>query len=391
MIRILAYLPTPGGLTGAPRRLLTLAGTLRDQGIDMCIASESGSCLLAEAHERGYCFSAIDSVGVLALRHGALFGNGFLFRASILAALFIQNYLVFRLIQKSRSNAVWMRGSKSIAFGVLGAFCSRRPLIWDVDYEPVSKGVVRLMHIMGLWSAHAVVFQYSSAPDKIFGQELARRYRHKFKSIIPGIDLSSLSRAAALRRARKHLAGQPFVVLQVGTICDRKNQSETVDALIRIKLLHPDLDFTCWLAGGIFEPEYAQLLSEKIKAHGLNECVQILGWQDDVVSLMVEADLLVMPSKDEGVPNTIQEAMAIGLPVVVSDVGGMPDIVQNAETGWILPLGRQDLWADRIAECISDDRICSKVSAAARSYAEKHFDTVAWGADYARVVESSQA
>lgn len=75
MLQLLAYMTTPGGLTGAPRRLLTLASVLKREGIEVCIASQSGSELLEAAEMEGRETAAVDVVGVLALRQRALFGE----------------------------------------------------------------------------------------------------------------------------------------------------------------------------------------------------------------------------------------------------------------------------------------------------------------------------
>lgn len=67
---------TLGGLTGAPRRLLTLASVLQGEGVRVCVATQSGSPLIEAAEAEGYAAVAADSSGVLLLRHGALFGGG---------------------------------------------------------------------------------------------------------------------------------------------------------------------------------------------------------------------------------------------------------------------------------------------------------------------------
>jgi glycosyltransferase involved in cell wall biosynthesis len=388
MIRLFAYMPTPGGLTGAPRRLLTLASVLREQGIEMCIATQRDSELFQAAEELGLKTAAVETVGVLRQRHGALFGGNAIFRLKALFSLLVQNLDIARKIRKHGADVVWIRGSKGIGFAGLGVLVSRRPLVWDVDYELPSRGVVRWLHRLGLWAAKRVVFQYSAAPDAIFGLELAARYRHKFQTIIPGIDLPSLEPFRAKRMARERRAGDPFMILQVGTICDRKNQRLLIDALVRVREACPNDPIRVQLAGGVFEEDYAEALKEKIHAAGLGEDVEFLGWRSDVHELMVGADVLAMPSRDEGVPNTVQEAMAIGLPVIVSDAGGMPEIVSHGKTGWVLPADDPDAWAKQIDACRGDPELCRKVGEAAAAFAAEHFGTESWGREYAGVIKS---
>src|SRR5699024_9271849 len=152
----------------------------------------------------------------------------------------VQNLGVTRKLRKHGADVVWIRGSKGIAFAGLGALLSRRPLVWEVDYELPSRGAVRWLHRFGLWAAKRVVLQYSTAPDAIFGPDLAARHRHKLQTIIPGIDQPSLEPFRAKRMVKESWEGTPFVILQVGTICDRKNQQLLIDALVRVREARPN-------------------------------------------------------------------------------------------------------------------------------------------------------
>lgn len=386
-MKVFAYMPTPGGLTGAPRRLLTLASILRDEGIEMCIATQRDSELFKVAKELGLETAEVEPVGVLRERHGALFGGNAVFRMKALFSLLVQNLSVARKIWTYGADAVWIRGSKGVAFAAPGALLSGRPLIWDVDYEWPSRGAVRWLHRLGLWVAKRVVFQYSAAPDAIFGNKLAAHYRRKFRTIVPGIDLAAMKAFRVKFKERGPRKGRPFVILQVGTICERKNQKLVVDAITRIT---KEIDDTIQLqfAGSPYEYEYAEALRWKEESSRYIE-VKLLGWRDDIHALMVQADLLVMPSKDEGVPNAVQEAMTIGLPVLVSDTGGMPEIVSHGETGWVLPPHDTEKWGREIENCRRHPELCFKVGEAGAGYAEKNFGTEAWGRQYAQVIRES--
>lgn len=385
-MRVLLFLATPGGLTGAPRRLLTLAGALSERGIKVCVAAEGNSQLIREASRGNLETREVNSIGVLAFRGSALLGGGYLFRLRTVWSLFRQNFLLRSAARSFCADVVWVRGSKGIAFAGLGTLSSRRPLVWDVDYELPSKGVVRWLHRFGLWSADAVVYQYAAAAEGIFGKGLADRYAHKFHTIIPGIDLEAVRPFRESRRERVKSVDEPFVVLQVGTVCERKNQLLLIEALGRLDITQLPRKICVRFAGGLSDAPYVQRVERSIAEKGLSAYVELLGWRGDVHSLMAEADLLVMPSKDEGVPNTIQEAMAIGLPVVVSDAGGMPEIVEDRRTGWVLPLDEPSKWAERLQRSIAFQDERDRVASAACAYATEHFGTREWGRQYAAIV-----
>ncbi|WP_019590434.1 MULTISPECIES: glycosyltransferase family 4 protein [unclassified Thioalkalivibrio] len=389
-MKILIYMDTPGALTGAPRRALSLAKTLSAHDVEVWVASEHGSELLREAGKWGIGAVEQDRLETLTRGHGALLGGGPVFKIRIGLSLLRQNLRFWRLVRRLDVDGVWIRGSRGIALAGVGTVLSRKSLVWDVDYEPRSEGVVRLLHRFALWASSVVVFQYRGAPDGIFGRELSATYVRKFNAIIPGVEFARLEE---VRRRRKEIGAggsEPFTVLQVGMICERKNQLLIVDAMRRLGNAGiSEGAIRVRVAGAIFDEEYASRLRQSLEEAGLTAVFEILGWREDVAELMADADLLVMPSKDEGVPNTVQEAMYIGLPVVVSPVGGMPEIVQEGDTGWIEPLDDPEAWFGRIRWCMDHREETQAVAGQAAEYAKGAFSLEAWGEEYAQVVRAA--
>ncbi|SRR6056297_1989209 len=391
MTKLLCYMPTPGGLTGAPRRLLTLCRVLKYEGIDVYIASEPCSDLLVAAEEQGIETVPFEPRGVLGLRHGALFGGGLFFKLKVVLALIRQNLALARLVRKSGADVVWLRGSKSIGFAAKGAWLAQRPIVWDIDYELPSRGIVKWLHRIGLSLSCAIVYQYNGAGERIFGKKTAEKYGYKSHALIPGVELDRLKSyiKEAQSLEREQYEDTPFRILQVGTVCERKNQLLVIHALAELKNMGINKKILFQLAGGVFEEDYARRLEKDIEKTGLQENIEFLGWRDDINYLMSEADLLVLPSLDEGVPNAVQEAMYIGLPVMVSNAGGMPEIVEHGKTGWVLPFDDPVQWARQIAECIQDEEKCKSVGEAASRYAANYFSTDVWGKTYAEIVRQA--
>jgi glycosyltransferase involved in cell wall biosynthesis len=100
-------------------------------------------------------------------------------------------------------------------------------------------------------------------------------------------------------------------------------------------------------------PERARL-QELARRLGLAERVRFFGDVDDLPSLLATAHLFVHPSKSESLSNAILEAMAEGLPVIASPVGGNPEIVADGRSGLLVPPGRPDLLADAIRRLLDD-------------------------------------
>ena len=388
-MRVLLYLPTPGGLTGAPRRLLTLTRGLTRLGMIPVIATESESELYRAAQSDDLAIIDLDPPDILKLRGGVLFGGGALFRARVMFGLLRQQFRFLKAVHTSGADVIWIRASKGIAFAGLGVLLSRKALVWDIDFELPSRGVVRILHRLGLWLATYVVFQHDAAPE-IFGKDLADRYRSKMRVLLPGIELEPLKAHRDAHPKSGPRSSEMFDILQVGSICDRKNQSFLIEVLDR---LPADLRgrVRLSLVGGSQQPEYDRELRHRLSVCGLEENVVFLGWRDDVHALMCNSDLLVMPSKDEGVPNAVQEAMALGLPVLGSDRGGIPEVLDHEKTGWVLPIDDPARWAETIGRLINAPETLARVGESARIHAETHFANDAWCARYLQVFEEALA
>ncbi|MFP6751622.1 MAG: glycosyltransferase [Pirellulaceae bacterium] len=82
-----------------------------------------------------------------------------------------------------------------------------------------------------------------------------------------------------------------------------------------------------------------QALQEQVDRHGLGDRVVLLGWSDDIPSLMASLDLLLLPSNWEGMPNVVQEAMAAGIPVVSFAVHGISELLGNSDSPQVAEAG----------------------------------------------------
>jgi len=78
-------------------------------------------------------------------------------------------------------------------------------------------------------------------------------------------------------------------------------------------------------------------LEQQAHALGLDECTHFLGWQRELEPIYADLDLAVLSSLNEGTPLSLIEAMAAGLPVVATHVGGIPDLVTDGKTGLLVP------------------------------------------------------
>ncbi len=149
--------------------------------------------------------------------------------------------------------------------------------------------------------------------------------------VVPsGIDLSPYEAPfdrVELRR-RLGIADDERIVLQVAALAPHKSQSDLLEAAAQALRTRPELRF--WIAG---EGALRSELEAQQKRLGLEQTVRLLGFREDVTDLLRAADIFCVSSNLEGLGTSTLDAMAAGLPVVATRVGGIPEIVADGVSG----------------------------------------------------------
>ena len=128
------------------------------------------------------------------------------------------------------------------------------------------------------------------------------------------------------------------VVIHIGRLCKSKGQHLLLQAAANLHQLGQETIYL--IVGKDLEQDgdYLNYLKDMAQELGINKSVHFLGHRADIPQLLALSDLLVLPSNAEGLPLVILEAMAAGLPVVATPVGGIPEVVIHQETGFLVPV-----------------------------------------------------
>ncbi len=152
--------------------------------------------------------------------------------------------------------------------------------------------------------------------------------------VIPnGIDLSIFDipeEQAKQKRVESGVTGETFIILYAGRLVKEKG----ADILLQAASLLEINNWRLFIAGDGSEMKALTVQCERL---GLNEKVQFLGSRADIPELMAASDLVVLPSRWEGLPLTLLEAMAAGKPVVACRVGGTPEVIEDGREGYLVP------------------------------------------------------
>ena len=156
-------------------------------------------------------------------------------------------------------------------------------------------------------------------------------------------------------------------IVTVGRLKAPKDHATLVRALAR-------LDAGSFRAALIGDGPDRPLVEAEIGQQGLEGAVALLGTRDDVPEQLAEADIFVLSSTSEGLPLSVIEAMAAGLPVVATAVGGVPELVVDGETGLLVPPRDAEALAQALDRLVRDRELRGRLGDAGRRRAEELFD-----------------
>jgi glycosyltransferase involved in cell wall biosynthesis len=165
--------------------------------------------------------------------------------------------------------------------------------------------------------------------------------------VVPnGIPLRTGSRAKL--RSELGLAPGELLIVSVGNLYPVKGHAVLVDALARLR------DRAGWRLAIAGRGEEEPRLRAQFAAAGIGDRVHLLGFRDDVADILAAGDLFTMPSLSEGLPLALVEAMSFGLPVVVTRVGGVPEVVTDGVEGFLVPPSDPGALATALAALLDD-------------------------------------
>ena len=126
---------------------------------------------------------------------------------------------------------------------------------------------------------------------------------------------------------------------------------------------------------GVFRPDqdYRKTLQDKAVRLGISDHTRFTGMRSDVPEILSAAAVSVLPSFSEGISNTLLESMAAGVPVVATNVGGTPEIIEDGKHGLLVPPGDAGALADSICTLLENPLLAARLSSQARKRVEAEF------------------
>jgi L-malate glycosyltransferase len=203
--------------------------------------------------------------------------------------------------------------------------------------------------------------------------------------IYNGINIRSFqSRADERQSLRRELgfSDQDFLILQVARLDYLKDHATAIRTMTRV--VHNCPTARLLLVGE--GPELSKI-QQQVREVGLEKHVLLLGLRTDIARLLAAADMFLLTSISEGIPVTLLEAMAAGLPLVSTRVGGVPEVITDGETGLLAAAGDDAKLAEHVLRLASQNETRLRFGKAGVKRAEDKFSEQEMHAGYLRVYQ----
>lgn len=290
-------------------------------------------------------------------------------------------YELVRTFRSNKFDVVHSHSSKTGVLGRIAAKISNVPCIVHTVHGfsfPAAKSVLqrkifKIMEWIGARCSHKVICLHND-DARICREELGLSDK-SIEVMANGIDLQKFHPLAAeadrhaLRRNSEFPTDRKLI-LMVGRLWEQKNPECLVEAYCQLwESGDPGADLVLVGDGALKET-----LEARIKLAGLEPHVHFLGWRTDTPELLRLSDVFVLPSRWEGMPLAILEAMGCGLPVVVSDIPGNRHLVRHAENGLLFPVESAGSLASALVELLENANLRIRLGTAGRSKVEAEHD-----------------
>jgi glycosyltransferase involved in cell wall biosynthesis len=251
----------------------------------------------------------------------------------------------------------------------LAAFCMGMPVIID-HWHGFNRFSLKRRVLCRLYNHFTdLSFVVSELVGKYI-QEQCGTAPERIQVLYNGVDLAQYQNQDLAAKVRQEL-GLPPDLPVVGLVARLDHRAKGhIELLQALSLLKDRHTVHALMVGGGRRQEEMQQLAASL---GLAQVVHFLGNRKDVPRLLAAMDIFVLPSHSEGVSLAVLEAMAAGLPVIVSEVGGLPEIVQHEDTGLLIPPKDPEALAQSLARVLEEPGLAQRLGQKAREQVQEKY------------------
>ncbi len=268
---------------------------------------------------------------------------------------------LFRKLRQFSSDVVHTHDSRGNLFGRIAGTCSRaKVVVSTVHASPTARrGVFGSLYLLADRITAKLSDVVVAVSDHIKDEITAAP---RVVTIPPGVDLKSFD------NTERRPDNQGIRLGMVGRLERIKGPDIVFRAMPKVVKRLPDVKLYVIGEGSMLDE-----LNEMARMGNFSDSVNFIGYSDNVAKCLKAVDILVCGSRSEGFGLAAAEAMAMGIPVVGSDVGGMREVVENGVTGYLVPVEDTEALAEAIVEIAQDVEKARRMGEAGGHRMRKHF------------------
>jgi L-malate glycosyltransferase len=267
-------------------------------------------------------------------------------------------------IERSDPDFVHANTVRAGIAATLATMGTRRTIVWHVHDDLPPHPLSKIIRLLAYSSKRTQIVAVSKATAKRFCRTLS--FEGRMHVIANGTDLSRfpLKRyGESPLKSELGISEQSFLVCAVGQICARKGLRALLEAFSQIYDDAPSIHLAI-VGKPVFshEEQYRDELVETAVAAGISDRVHFTGERQDISDVLRSADLLVLNSLEEPFGLVLVEAMSSGTAVLATRVGGIPEIVTDSKSGWLIERNDTAGLASKLLESSKDPALLGEVA-----------------------------
>lgn len=276
----------------------------------------------------------------------------------------------FCLVKRGRYNIIQSHGYKSHFIALVVSRFLRVPWIAFAHGWTRESRKVAFYHSLDTWMLRFAEVVIAVSPPLVAHFSRVRGRNRPTKLILNAVDRESLrgkGESSAIRQQCSN-SSSPFLIGCFGRLSFEKGQDVLLRAIVEV--VNENHDVVVLFLGDGPEREALRSLSNEL---GLAERVVFHPHSSVMRDYYEAVDVLVVPSRSEGLPNVLLEALCFGTPVIATDVGAVREVLTDGKTGWVVPAGDEGALGRCISAVISDKGARDRVSKAGRRLVDEKF------------------
>ena len=287
-------------------------------------------------------------------------------------------FRLYFLFRREKFDIVHTHTAKAGALGRMAAYLARRPIIVHTPHghnfygyfgKGLSKAIVLIERFLANFTDKIIALTELEKNDFI---RFKIAPEQRLSVIYQGLELDRSMRLDEDRVKTREILGIGLdgnLVGMIGRLEPIKGPGYFVESAKYVAQNFPKTKFII-----VGEGSLRRVLEKKIEEYGLRNRFTLLGWREDIGAVLSILDILVLPSLNEAVGMVLIEAQAQGIPIVATQVGGIPEIVRNNQTGILVPAGDSKELAKAISYLLADRQKRLQMSEAAKDWVKGRFE-----------------